>query len=109
MRVTKAELEQQLQSANQTIEELENALIPTAMKKVFSDLMLGIQNELKGDCLANHLEEFVRAIVPTMVFMYVSGTMAKEYIARISRAFIYVSPELTATIKPSTNEISIPT
>ena len=100
MKMKKDELYQLAVSSQLKIEELESTELSKSISCIITKIWYNIDNEFKGDCLANHLEEFIRAIVPAIVCVYVAGVMTKNLTARISKSFVYESPRAVTTVQP---------
>ena len=86
-RTTKAELETQLQSAHNTIEELENAVVKAAMMKLMEDSWSFIKSW--------DIQATLKAVAAVLVYLYVAGEMTgkvlKKYTVKISKHFVYES------------------
>ena len=59
-----------------------------------------INAQLDETLIAIRIEEFIRMIIPAIVFVYVAGMMARKITTRISKSFIYESPRAATTIQP---------
>ena len=65
-----------------------------------------INAQLDETLIAIRIEEFIRMIMPAIVFVYVAGMMVRKITTKISKSFIYESPGTITTIQPSVTGIN---